>query len=157
MKLADSKLETIAHIELVRKYIKIIIDKLWKRGIDHDKTKLESPEAEVFAEFNDKLKHLTYGTPEYDENLKNLQVALDHHYAKNKHHPEHYKNGINDMTLIDILEMMADWKASTYRQHDGNLLQSIDKNAKRYNISPQLLKILKNTAVLFDEEDANNK
>lgn len=59
------------------------------------------------------------------------------------------------MNLIDLLEMMADWKASTYRQHDGNLLQSIEKNAKRYNISPQLLKLMKNTAVLFDEEDTN--
>lgn len=153
MKLSDSKLETIAHIEQVRKYIKIMIDKLWQRGIDHDKTKLESPEAEVFAEVNDKLKNLTYGTPEYDENLKDLQVALQHHYAKNKHHPEHYKNGINDMNLIDLLEMLCDWKASTFRQHDGNLLQSLDKNAERYGISKQLLQILKNTAILLDEED----
>lgn len=153
MKLSDSKLETIAHIEQVRRYIKIMIDKLWQRGIDHDKTKLESPEAEVFAEVNDKLKNLTYGTPEYDENLKDLQVALQHHYAKNKHHPEHYKNGINDMNLIDLLEMLCDWKASTFRQHDGNLLQSLDKNAERYGISKQLLQILKNTAILLDEED----
>lgn len=153
MKLSDSKLETVAHIEQVRKYIKIVIDRLWQRGIDHDKTKLESPEAEVFAEVNDKLKNLTYGTPEYEENLKDLQVALQHHYAKNKHHPEHYQNGINDMNLIDLLEMLCDWKASTFRQHDGNLLQSLDKNAERYGISKQLLQILKNTAIMLDEED----
>ena len=157
MKLADSKLETWAHIETVRKYIKVFTDKLTQRGIDHDKTKLESPEAEGFAKVNEKLKTLTYGTPEYEENLKELQTTLQHHYAKNKHHPEHYKNGVNDMTLIDLLEMMADWKASTYRQHDGNLLQSLEKNAERYGISKQLLQILKNTAVLFDEEDTNKK
>lgn len=46
MRLAESKLETIAHIELVRKYIKMVTDKLTLRGINHDKTKLESPEAE---------------------------------------------------------------------------------------------------------------
>lgn len=157
MKLADSKLETWAHIETVRKYIKVFTDKLTQRGIDHDKTKLESPEAEGFAKVNEKLKTLTYGTPEYEENLKELQTTLQHHYAKNKHHPEHYKNGVNDMTLIDLLEMMADWKASTYRQHDGNLLQSLEKNAERYGISKQLLQILKNTAVLLDEEDTNKK
>ncbi|MEE3344477.1 MAG: DUF5662 family protein [Bacilli bacterium] len=155
MKLADSKLETYAHIETVRRYIKIFTDKLTQRGIDHDKTKLESPEAEGFAEVNDKLKHLTYGTPEYEENLKSLQTTLQHHYAKNKHHPEHYKNGVNDMTLIDLLEMICDWKASTWRQHDGNLLQSLEKNATRYGISKQLLQILKNTAVMLDEEDVN--
>ena len=155
MKLSDSKLDTYAHIETVRKYIKIFTDKLTQRGIDHDKTKLESPEAEGFAKVNDKLKHLTYGTPEYEENLKDLQITLQHHYAKNKHHPEHYKNGINDMTLIDLLEMICDWKASTLRQHDGNLLQSLEKNAERYGISKQLLQILKNTATLLDEEDVN--
>lgn len=155
MRLAESKLETIAHIELVRKYIKMITDKLTLRGINHDKTKLESPEAEGFAEFNDRLKNLTYGTPEYQQNLEDLKPTLAHHYAKNKHHPEHYQNGVNDMTFVDLLEMMADWKASTYRQHDGNLLQSIDKNAERYNIEPQLLQIMKNTAVFFDEADTD--
>ena len=155
MKLAESKLETIAHIEMVRKYIKTFTDKLAQRGIDHDRTKLESPEAEGFAAVNEKLAGLTYGSDEYKQNLEDLKPILAHHYAKNKHHPEHYKNGINDMTLIDILEMMADWKASTYRQHDGNLLQSLDKNAEKYDIQKQLLQILKNTAVLLDEEDAN--
>lgn len=155
MRLAESKLETIAHIELVRKYIKMVTDKLTLRGINHDKTKLESPEAEGFAEFNDRLKNLTYGTPEYQQNLDDLKPILAHHYAKNKHHPEHYQNGVNDMTFIDLLEMMADWKASTYRQHDGNLLQSFEKNAERYGISDQLLQIMKNTAVFFDEADTD--
>lgn len=59
------------------------------------------------------------------------------------------------MTFIDLLEMMADWKASTYRQHDGNLLQSLEKNAERYGISDQLLQIMKNTAVFFDEADTD--
>lgn len=155
MTLAESKLDTVEHIETVKKYIKLITDKLTQRGIDHDKTKLESPEAEGFAKFNDRLKTLTYGSSEYKQNLEDLKPTLDHHYAKNKHHPQHYKNGINDMTLIDILEMMCDWKASTFRQHDGNLLQSLEKNAETFGIQKQLLQILSNTAKLFDEEDAN--
>lgn len=155
MTLAESKLDTVEHIETVRKYIKLITDRLTQRGIDHDKTKLESPEAEGYAQFNDRLKDLTYGTPEYTQNLEDLKPTLNHHYAKNKHHPQHYKNGINDMTLIDILEMMCDWKASTFRQHDGNLLQSLEKNAELFGIQKQLLQILSNTAKLFDEEDAN--
>lgn len=155
MKIADCKLDTIKHIETVRKYIKVAIDKLWQRGIDHDKTKLESPEVEGFAEYGDRLRSLTYGTEEYEKNLAELNKALEHHYAKNKHHPEHYKDGINDMSLIDLIEMLCDWKASTFRQDNGNLLQTIDKNAERFKIEPQLLRILENTAKLFDEEDAN--
>ena len=55
------------------------------------------------------------------------------------------------MTLIDIVEMIADWKAASERQHDGNLLVSIEKNAKRFHIDDQLKKILVNTAKTLDE------
>lgn len=155
MKLAESKLETIAHIETVRKYIKVFIDALWTRGINHDKSKLESPEAEIFASVNENLKNLTYGSDEYNENLKALEPALEHHRAKNRHHFEHHPNGVMDMNLIDLMEVMADWKASTYRQHNGNLLQTIDFNAEKYGLDAQLMQILKNTAVLLDNDDAN--
>ena len=80
-----------------------------------------------------------------------MKVALDHHYATYRHHPEHFREGINDMNLIDIVEMIADWKAASERQHDGNLLVSIEKNAKRFNIDDQLKKILVNTAKTLDE------
>lgn len=117
MKLAESKLDTIKHIEKVRKYIKLFTDALTQRGIDHDRTKLESPEAEEFAAVNDKLAKLTYGSDDYNKCIKEeLKVALDAHYAKNRHHPEHFPKGINDMNLVDILEMFADWKASSERQ-----------------------------------------
>lgn len=39
------------------------------------------------------------------------------------------------MNLIDIVEMLADWKASSERQQNGNLLTSIEINAERFNIS----------------------
>ena len=54
------------------------------------------------------------------------------------------------MTLIDIVEMLADWKAASERQLDGNLLTSIEYNAKRFNISDQLKQILLNTADILD-------
>ena len=72
--------------------------------------------------------------------------ALAHHYANNRHHPEHHKNGVDDMTLIDVLEMLIDWKAASERHNDGNILKSIEKNADRFGLSPQLVKILENTA-----------
>ena len=67
--------------------------------------------------------------------------------ARNRHHPEHHKNGIDDMTLPDILEMFADWKASSERQNSGNILKSIEHNSGRFNINPQLVKIFENTAL----------
>lgn len=80
-----------------------------------------------------------------------MKPALNHHYATYRHHPEHFQNGINDMNLIDIVEMIADWKAASERQKDGNLLVSIEKNAKRFHIDDQLKQILINTAKTLDE------
>ena len=153
MSIAECQVETQKHIETVRKYIRFMIDKLDNRGVKHDASKLESPEVEIFAEHTNKLAELTYGSAEYHESLDQLKPALDHHYASNRHHPEHFVNGINDMTLIDVVEMFCDWKASTFRQNNGNLLKSIEENAQRFNMDGQLKALLVNTARMLDEHE----
>ena len=151
MTIAECQVETIKHIENVRKYIRIFTDALTKRAVKHDSTKLESPEVEVFAEFTPKLANSTYGSEEYNGFLKQMNTALQHHYASNRHHPEHFTKGIEDMTLVDIVEMLCDWKAASLRQNDGNLLKSIELNANRFGYDDQLKKIFINTAKLLDE------
>ena len=150
---AECQVETQKHIEAVRKYIRFMIDKIDMRGVKHDASKLESPEVEVFAEYTPKLNSTTFGSEEYYQNLEGMKSALDHHYASNRHHPEHFVNGINDMTLVDILEMFCDWKASTLRHNDGNLLKSIETNAERFHMDGQLRQILLNTARMLDEHE----
>ena len=150
---AECQVETQKHIEAVRRYIRFMIDKIDMRGVKHDASKLESPEVEVFAEYTPKLNGTTFGSEEYYANLEGMKSALDHHYAFNRHHPEHFANGINDMTLVDILEMFCDWKASTLRHNDGNLLKSIETNAERFKMDGQLKQILINTARMLDEHE----
>lgn len=154
MNIDECRVETMKHIERVRYYIRIFTDKLTTRGVNHDATKLESPEVEVFADCTTKLAQLEYGTEEYKQSLIEMKPALDHHYAANRHHPEHFPNGIADMNLIDICEMVCDWKAAGERQRNGNLLKSIEQNAARFGYDGQLKQILLNTAKLFDEHDA---
>lgn len=153
MTVAECQVETQKHIEMVRKYIRFMIDKIEMRGVKHDASKLESPEVELFTQYTPKLATTTYGSEEYQSYLEGLKPALDHHYASNRHHPEHFVNGVNDMTLIDIIEMFCDWKASTHRMNDGNLLKSIDINAERFNMDGQLKQILVNTARMIDEHE----
>lgn len=153
MTIFECRYETQKHIEKVRKYIRFITDKLTTRGVNHDVVKLDTPEVELFAEYTDVLKNLEYNSPEYKENLSKLSVALDHHYANCRHHPEHFQNGINDMNLVDIVEMLCDWKAASERQHNGNLLTSIEQNASRFKMTDQLKQILLNTAKLLDEAE----
>ena len=156
MTIAECQVETQKHIEKVRKYIRFLTDKLTTRGVAHDATKLQSPEVELFTEFTPKLAQLEYNSEEYKECLRQLKPALDHHYATYRHHPEHFENGINDMNLIDLCEMIADWKAASERHNTGNLIKSIEINAQRFHIDAQLKQILLNTAKLYDEEVGAN-
>lgn len=150
---AECIVETHKHIENVRKFTKVVTDKLTARAIEHDRLKCEDPELEIFTEYTPKLAESTYGSDEYNSFLKEMNVALQHHYANYRHHPEHFEKGVNDMNLIDIVEMLCDWKAATLRHNDGNLLKSIEINAKRFGIGEQLTQILLNTAKLLDEQD----
>ena len=121
--------------------------------MNHDKIKLESPEVEIFAEYTPLLAKTTYGSEDYQNALNGMKPALDHHYANSRHHPEHFVHGINDMNLVDIVEMLCDWKAASERQMNGNLLHSIEMNAKRFRYDDQLKQILMNTAKLLDEQE----
>ena len=142
---------TMYHIAMVQKLLHIFVKELLERADLHDQSKLVPPEVELFAKWTPILASLTYGSAEYDKAKDALGPALAHHYAKNRHHPEHFKHGVNDMTLIDVCEMYCDWFAATKRHHDGNIRKSIEHNANRFELSPQLVKIFENTIPLFDE------
>lgn len=86
-----SNMETVKHIHSVRKNIYKFIEELDDRARNHDQSKLESPEQEIFGEHYESLGKTEYGTPEYTELLTKVQPALDHHYANNRHHPEFFK------------------------------------------------------------------
>jgi len=141
--------ETQEHIDTVGRNLDVVVDDLKLRKEVHDKSKLEEPEFSTFVEFTPKLKGSTYGSEEYDKFLSDMKPALDHHYANNSHHPEHHEDGVNGMTLVDLLEMIADWHAATQRHDNGDIKKSIELNKERFNISDQLCDILRNTAALF--------
>ena len=143
----DSTEDTLRHIEAVRWRLAQIRTALFKRGDAHDRTKLESPEKEIFDAVTPKLKTLTYGSDQYKAALAEMGDALSHHYAHNSHHPEYYPNGVDDMTLLDVVEMLCDWKAASERHSDGNMLKSLEINRERFRISDQLHKVLVNTAM----------
>lgn len=143
----DSTQDTLDHIERVRNLIAATIAGLHSRSIRHDASKLLEPEKSAFDTLSQKLKDTVYGSEEYKATLREIKPALDHHYANNPHHPEHWENGILDMSLLDLIEMLADWKAATERMKDGgNLERSIFLNKDRFKIDDQLYYILLNTA-----------
>ncbi len=141
----DSTNDTLKHIKRVNQLLILGATILLERGTVHDSSKLLSPEKEGFDEYTPKLKNSVYGSDEYKGLLKGLNKALEHHYANNSHHPEYHTNGIDGMDLFDVLEMFFDWKAATERHETGDIKKSIDINEKRFNMSPQLAQIFRNT------------
>lgn len=137
---------TLDHVKQVQRNLNGFAFKLVERGVAHDASKLESPEVEAFARANDLLAKYEYGSDGYHEGIQSLGPALSHHYEHNSHHPEHHGNGLDGMTLFDLVEMFCDWQAAVLRQKDGDLLKSIEINKKRFKLSPQLASILWNTA-----------
>ena len=143
----DSRPDTEAHISRVRELCNQSASNLIRRGIVHDASKLVEPEKSAYDRVSQKLKDLKYGSEEYRAALREIKPALEHHYANNFHHPECWKNGVDDMSLLDLIEMLNDWKAATERMQagTGNIDKSLEINAERFKISPQLKSILANT------------
>ena len=145
----DSRNDTIEHAIRVRQLLVPLIEELDDRSREHDASKTQPPELAFFDEYTPKLRHSTYGSDEYHQFLVEMQAGLEHHYANNRHHPEHHEEGIDGMTLIDLVEMLADWKAATERHEDGDLERSLKINKDRFEISDQLVAILESTARHF--------
>ena len=142
--------ETFQHIENLMILLEQMKQELAKRQFSHDRSKLADPEVEMFTRMTGKLKGLTYGSDEYKQCLKDMGPALDHHYKSNRHHTAFFPNGIEDMNLIDVLEMLCDWKASSLRHDNGSIDKSIEINRERFGLSDQLVRIMQNTVPLFD-------
>jgi hypothetical protein len=144
----DSTLDTQAHISSVARNLNEVTFNLSQRALVHDLSKLEEPEKSAFDQATPKLKDMVYGSDEYRAALREIKPALEHHYALNDHHPEHYPiDGVLSMSLMAIIEMLADWKAAGER-HDPpiGINRSIAYNATRFEIPPYLTQIFYNTA-----------
>lgn len=147
----DSRVPTLFHAQRVGQFMADVIKELVDRSLVHDYSKTQEPEVSGFNRATARLSSMAYGSPAYTASLEELKPTLDHHYQHNRHHPEHFgERGINGMTLADLVEMLADWRASTERMGGtGDLRESIRLNAKRFKIEPQLVEILLNTAEHF--------
>ncbi len=141
----DATQDTLDHIGKVAANLRMMAISLQQRGYSHDESKLREPEKSGYDTLTLKLSHLTYGSDEYRVALDEAKPVIAHHYANNTHHPEHYENGVAGMSLLDVVEMVCDWKAASERTKQGSIAQSLEVNRKRFNIDDQLFSIISNT------------
>lgn len=141
----DSTEDILRHIGKVRYKLLLFVQEIIDRSIHHDESKLLPPEKEIYDKYTPVLSKLEYGSDAYKETLKKMDVGVKHHWSENRHHPEYFPNGIDGMNLIDLVELLSDWKAAGERTKAGDIRKSIEINVERFHISPQLKSILLNT------------
>lgn len=149
----DSRPETQAHIDRVRHFIDRVMHNLSDRHNKHDASKLVEPELSAFDIATPKLAKMEYGSEEYKQSLRDLGPALEHHFAENDHHPEHYENGVRGMSLMALIEMLCDWRAAServkQRTDDPEKVKTFESglafNQERFGYSDELAEILRNT------------
>jgi len=134
------------HNKAVRAILETVTTQLYFRGLVHDRDKLIQPQKTGWDAKTPRPK-IQYGTREYYDHLLELDKIVQRHYENASHHPEHFPQGIAGMSLLDLIEMLADWSDINKHHGDGNLMESIRIGVLRFKIDPQLAKILENTAV----------
>ena len=147
-----SRFKTMRHMETVRNLLQEFTKNLLDRGVAHDQSKLREPEDKYREKYMLKLRRMKYGSSEYNRFIKKIGFIVQHHHKVNSHHPEFYKEGIRGMTLMDVMEMLCDWKAATLRE-DNNIFTSIDMAQKKYLFTDELKAILINTALWLNDQD----
>lgn len=136
------------HKFIVIQFMNKMIHELISRAEVHDKSKFDEDEFPHYSKITSEFENVPYGTPEATEIREKFKDLFERHAKKNRHHPEFHPNGIDDMTLVDLIELLSDWKASSIRDNN-DIMKSIQICGEKYKISPQLLKILENTAKTY--------
>jgi hypothetical protein len=146
--------DLIDHRKRVAGYMQLVAGELFMRACVHDNSKFSPAEFEAYAQAFPAFQRYAYGTEEYKAEVRKLGPAVQHHYAVNDHHPEFFAGGINDMNLVQLIELVCDWIASSERS-GGDIGHSLRINKERFGITGQLYRIMENTAdMLVDRRNA---
>ena len=138
------------HKQNVQKKINNCVNFLNGRAGAHDLSKEQEPELSMFIKSSQVLDNVKYGSDEYNKSIDDMKKeALGHHYLVNRHHPEHYKDGISGMSIIDIMEMMCDWAAAS-EQYGTDIQESVETSIKRFHIAGTPMEnIIRNSVPYF--------
>lgn len=143
-----SAFQTVQNINKHRKNVKdkieFFIKKLQDRANNHDISKLKQPEIEWLIQM-DKESSFPYGSPQYYEKMKKWEKFFEHHYKENRHHPNHFADGIQGFNIVDLVEFIADITSYLENMHPGDAIRIIDEQKERFGFDDQIAQILKNT------------
>jgi hypothetical protein len=127
---------TNEHIERVRKCLQLMAGatqygkELLARAAVHDASKFGPEERTAYVWLTEYHRCRRAGEPfDYPEGVaETVQQAIEHHLTSNRHHPESHSDP-NEMTEVDLIEMVCDWTAMAqeFNQDGGSARGWADK------------------------------
>lgn len=135
--------QLIKHIRSVRFKMGLLANLIRKRSRSHDSFKFKEDILTVLSNYN-----LQLSIAIDEDEILNLEKKIELINTRNAKHPAFHKNGINNMTLVDIIEMFSDWLIIA-EEKNLDTVEFLEDNCKQFKISSQVLNIFINTLPLI--------
>ncbi|WP_425397556.1 DUF5662 family protein [Aeoliella sp.] len=115
---------TREHISRVRRCLEVMArvtdhaEELLQRASQHDASKFEPEERVPYIWLTEHHRCRKSGKPfAYPPGVEaQVEAAIAHHMSHNRHHAE-FHDDPNDMTEVDLIEMVCDWTAMAQEFH----------------------------------------
>lgn len=150
------------HIELVKNNIylfqesdkyNLIFDELTIRSAYHDTSKYREPELTPYI-WRTWQSHCVLNNIPFDLPIgmdQKIRDAIFHHITHNRHHPEWWDDPDN-MTKVDIIEMVCDWKALSQEMGEKSPIDYANRVlGRRFHFSQEKCDYIKKIIIELDE------
>lgn len=157
---------TNEHIERVRRCLMLLArvtphgEQLLERAELHDASKFGAEERIPYVWLTEYHRRRRNGEPfEYPQGMvERVKRAIHHHVTSNRHHPEFHADP-NDMSEVDLIEMVCDWTAMAqeFGQEGGSARGWADKTiGKRVAFSAEKRQFIYRMIEQLDRQLADN-
>lgn len=127
------------------------------RGTCHDHSKLHEEEYQGFVDLFAADSDMDVRSKEYQDIVTDAKTScIQAHYKNNRHHPEHHAN-IEDMTLLDLIEMVCDWKAtSSSKRHKRSFEENLTHLKKQKGLTERQCYVIDLIVTWIDHGGGND-
>ena len=116
---------------------------------EHDTDKLKEPLKSSYDKYTEELNNLSFSSDKLSKLIDQYKEFSKSHYDNADHHPNKH-NGVQNMPIPNLIEMLCDWCARLEQTSESNLRERIyayiDKQAEELKFDNALASILKNSA-----------
>ena len=144
----------LQHLAYVKEGLKKVSNELDHRALVHDLSKFKDDEFMGYIAVKQACSNTEYGSPEHKEVMRSIKDVADpamaNHFSRNSHHPEYHKN-IEDMSFLDIIEMVCDWYAAAKTYNNGNLQNSVKIGKEKFNFTDNQLWLIDQVVELLEK------